>query len=135
VGKNSYSKKEKRQTLRQNHTVSPQDCTVRPRKGAGQSSLAGRHIASSYKIRVLDCPPILSKSKAHPTPLVNPLFTLSFSKTVQTQGHFTDHWMELRANKLIGCETHRIWETNLQPFGVNVPASIDIMSAMFFSIY
>jgi hypothetical protein len=40
------------------------------------------------------------------THVVNPLLTLSFSKTAHTQGDFTDHWMELRANKLIEGETH-----------------------------
>jgi hypothetical protein len=69
------------------------------------------------------------KSVKGATHVVNPLLTLSF------KGNFMDHWMELRANKLIGCETPWIWETNLQPFGANVQASIDIMSAMFSSIY
>jgi hypothetical protein len=52
---NSYSKKS--QTLRQNHTVLPRAALSGPEKGAGQSSMAGRYLASCYKIGVLDCPP------------------------------------------------------------------------------
>jgi hypothetical protein len=84
---------------------SPQGCTVRPRKGRRTEFDGGEVFSVLLQNWGLGLSPFFKQVKGAATPVVNPVLTLSFSKTAHTQRDFTDHWMELRVNTLIGCET------------------------------